>query len=69
MKRKLQQWRSTNSPISTKRLIVSHLHSLSTHTKQQTNKLQKKKKPHDMCDFGNSGPGLGNAQQCGTVKP
>lgn len=42
MKRRLKQWRSTNSPISTKRPIVSHLHSLSTHTKQQTNKLQRK---------------------------
>ena len=47
MKRKLELWWSTISPISTKQTIISYLNSLNI-------------KKTTMSDCGNPGPGLGN---------
>jgi len=55
MKRKYKQWWSIIPPISTKRKITSHLHSLNT-------------KKTTTYDVGNPGPGLGQAHKCGSVK-
>ena len=49
----VKQWWSTIPPISTKRAITSHLHSLNT-----------KKGNHDIW-LGNLGPSLGQSQKCG----
>ena len=54
-KRKLKQWWSQITSISTKRTITSHL-----------NWTQYKTKTYDV---GNLGPSLGQTQQCGGVKP
>ena len=55
MKRKYKQWWSTIQPISRKQTFTSHLYS--QNTKNTT------------YDVGNQGPGLGQAQTCGRVKP
>jgi hypothetical protein len=50
------QWWITIPTISTKRTITSHLNSLN-------------RKNTTSYDIGNPGPGLGQAQICGVVKP